>query len=350
MSSISLYKRVYDGFNYRLRTFAGGRFASHCRPVSIAFLLTERCNARCVHCDIWKNRGKEDPPAVERLKATLKELRGWLGPVQVTFSGGEALLKGYTTELVRYGTELGLLIEVLSHGYWEDQARIEELALCRPWRVTISLDGLGEVHDRVRGREGFFERTNRTIETLRRMRHDNGLNYSILLKTVIMEHNLAHVCEIADFAAERELEVLYQPIEQNYNTAEDPRWFLGSPNWPKDRDKATSVVERLIDLKHLGRPIVNTVEQLQVMSEYFQAPQRLRVAVQEHVAHEKRHLCSALTGFQVQANGDVVVCPSVPPIGNIKTRSIREIWETRPRLWQQGCCLAWREPQADMQS
>jgi len=342
MSKVGLYKRVYDGFNYRLRTFAGGRWGSHCRPVSIVFLLTERCNARCVHCDIWKNRGKEDPPSPDRLKATLQELRRWLGPVQVTFSGGEALLKSYTPELVRFSSSIGLLVEVLSHGYWDDQAKIEELALCRPWRITISLDGLGEVHDKVRGRDGFFSRTSRTIETLRRMRRDFGLNFSILLKTVIMEHNLQHVCQIADFAADGQLEVFYQPIEQNYNTAEDRDWFRHSTNWPKDQDQAARVVERLIELKRLGRPILNSFDQLQVMAEYFQAPDRLRVAVQEHMAHEERPLCSALTGFQVQANGDVVVCPAVPAIGNIKSNSIREIWEDRPHLWRRGCCLEWR--------
>jgi hypothetical protein len=52
--------------------------------------------------------------------------------------------------------------------------------------------------------------------------------------------------------------------------------------------------------------------------DYFQASADLRVAVQNHVAHEKRTLCSALTHFQVQANGDVVLCPFVPPVGNIK--------------------------------
>jgi hypothetical protein len=55
-----IYQRVYEGVNYRLRTFAGGAWAARCRPVSIALLLTEPCNVRCVHCDIWKNRGKED--------------------------------------------------------------------------------------------------------------------------------------------------------------------------------------------------------------------------------------------------------------------------------------------------
>lgn len=57
-----LYKRVYEGANYRLRRVAGGRFAEHCRPTSIVFLLTELCTAKCVHCDIWKTGSKKTPP------------------------------------------------------------------------------------------------------------------------------------------------------------------------------------------------------------------------------------------------------------------------------------------------
>ncbi len=60
--------RAHGAVNYRLRTFAGGRLASHCRPTEIAVLLTERCNARCLHCDIWKNRGKESTPGVDSLE------------------------------------------------------------------------------------------------------------------------------------------------------------------------------------------------------------------------------------------------------------------------------------------
>src|SRR5262245_44575050 len=74
----SIQRRVYEGVNYRLRSFANGRFAAHCRPTSIIFLLTELCNAKCIHCDIWKNRGKEDSPTVDQWKTLLTDLRRWL--------------------------------------------------------------------------------------------------------------------------------------------------------------------------------------------------------------------------------------------------------------------------------
>ena len=114
-----IHKRLYESANYRLRTLAGGRFASSCRPTSIALLMTERCNARCIHCDIWKNRGPEESPSFEQWKTVLTDLRRWLGPVQVVFSGGEALLKSYTIDLVAYGSSIGLFVELLSHGFWE---------------------------------------------------------------------------------------------------------------------------------------------------------------------------------------------------------------------------------------
>lgn len=342
MLTENLYRRFYEALNYRLRVAGGGRWASHCRPVTIVFLLTERCNAKCLHCDIWKSRGREESVSPDILKERLRELRRWLGPIQVTFTGGEALLKPYTPELVEYASSLGLQVELLTHGYWEDQSRIEALALARPWRITISLDGLGPVHDRVRGREGFFAKTQNSIETLRRIRAGHKLDYSILLKTVLMRHNLDEAARIAEFAAQKQLSVFYQPIEQNYSTAEDPEWFKHSDNWPLDPEYAAQVAERLLEMKKAGRPILNSVDQLEVIAAYFRDPVGLRVAVQNHTAHEGRPICSALTNIQVQANGDVTLCPFISPIGNISDKSLREIWSTRPPLWKKGCCLEWR--------
>src|SRR5262245_66408831 len=94
------YKRVYEATNYRLRTLAGGRLAHHCRPTWVVALLSERCNARCVHCDIWKNRGKEDSPTFEQWKGVLTDVRRWLGPIQTTLTGGEAMLKPFAIDQI----------------------------------------------------------------------------------------------------------------------------------------------------------------------------------------------------------------------------------------------------------
>lgn len=325
--------------NYRLRTFNGGRWADHCRPTSIIFLLSERCNARCVHCDIWKNRGQEHSPSVDQWKKVVSDLRAWLGPVQVTFSGGEALLIQTAPELIAHASSLGLFVEHLTHGYWADQTRVEQLARSKPSRVTISLDGIGDTHSKIRGRENFFEKTYQSIQTLKRIRSEEKASYMIRLKTVIMSYNVHEVTEIARFAAREGAEVFYQPIEQNYNTAEDTRWFEHSPTWPADTDKVIAAVVELIRLKREGLPVANSYEQLEAMIPYFKDPDSMRLAVQSHTAHESRPVCNATTTLQLQSNGDVTICSGLKPVGNIKMMPIREIWENRPRAWQEGCCM-----------
>jgi MoaA/NifB/PqqE/SkfB family radical SAM enzyme len=333
------YAKIYEGVNYRLRSLAGGRLAARCRPASIVFLLTERCNARCLHCDIWKNRGQEDSPSPEQWKQVLIDLRHWLGPVQVVFSGGEALLKPFAIDLVAHAGALGLYLEILTHGYWEDQGRIEALARAKPWKVTISLDGVGETHSKIRGREKFWDRTSRSIETLKRMRSEAGLRHIIRLKNVIMEHNLDETLKVARFGNQEGMEVFFQPIEQNYNTAEDSQWYLESENWPKDTARAIANVRQLMQMKKQGYRIANSYAQLEAMIPYFENPAAHRVAVMSHNAHEARRSCTALTNLQLQANGDVTVCTGAPVVGNVKLAPIRRIWEDRPRLWESGCCL-----------
>ena len=147
---------------------------------------------------------------------------------------------------------------------------------------------------------------------------------------------------VARFAQQEGLEVFYQPIEQNYNTAEDEGWFAHSETWPQDPARAVAVVRRLCELKKQGLPIANSFQQLELMVPYFLDPAASRVAIQSHTAHESQSICAATTNLQIQANGDVRPCASKPAIGNISRESIREIWEARPRWWQSGCCLAER--------
>jgi MoaA/NifB/PqqE/SkfB family radical SAM enzyme len=330
--------RANTAFSYRLRDFASGALAHHCRPTSIVLMLTERCNARCVHCDIWKNRGGEATPSVDRWKELLADLAAWLGPAQVVLSGGEALLRPYTPELMAYATARGLLVELLTHGYWLDQSRIEAAVLTDPWRITLSVDGIGDLHNLVRGRPDFWTHTERSIRTILRLRKERNLSCIVRLKTVIMRQNLGRVIDVARFAADNGLEVFYQPIEQNYNTPGQRDWYSTGSNWPRDASAATRAVDSLIECWKNGLPIRNSLQQLEVMRSYFSNPEKLLTAVQGHTAHEKRPVCSAATGFQIQANGDVVACFNQPPIGNISQNSIRDIWAARPRHWLNGCC------------
>ena len=57
--------------------------------------------------------------------------------------------------------------------------------------------------------------------------------------------------------------------------------------------------------------------------------------------------CSGLTTLQFQSNGDVTVCSSIAPVGNITTAPIRQIWGRRLPILQQGCCQERRWTEAE---
>jgi len=185
---------------------------------------------------------------------------------------------------------------------------------------------------------------------VKRVRAENKLKTIIRLKNVIMSHNLDGICDVARFANQPGMEIFFQPIEQNYNTPEDQRWWEHTDNWPRDTDKAVRVVEQLIEMKRKGFRIANSYEQLKVMIPYFRNPDSLRVTTQSHEAHEHRPLCSALNMLQIQANGDVTTCTNQKPVGNIKTTAVREIWENRPHWWESGCCLERRLTEAEREA
>lgn len=333
------YQRFYAALNTRLQTVWGGRFADLCRPTAIALLLTERCNARCVHCNIWQNRGQEDSPSQEQWLSVVSQVREWLGPVYLTFTGGEALLRPFTIAILDRASQIGLAPELLTHGFWGEQTRIEQAALANPWRITLSLDGIGAIHDRIRGREGFFDRTTRSVATLLRLRRERGLRYRIRFKTVIMAHNQDQLSDLARFATREGVDIYYQPIEQPYNSAqEDPTWYLTSENWPQDTAPVVAAVEELIDLKRRGLHIANTEADLRGIQQYFQAPRDGGSLGRYHAFASASHVCAALGMLQIQANGDVRVCSHAEPVGNIKTASLRDIWVNRPKLWRAGCC------------
>jgi hypothetical protein len=102
-----------------------------------------------------------------------------------------------------------------------------------------------------------------------------------------------------------------------------------------------TVVQRLKTLKRAGYAIANSDRELDVMISYFRNPRVWEDATRAHVArHGTNPACGALGRFQVQANGDVTVCFRMPPVGNVRHASPREIWKARPAWWKSGCCLS----------
>src|SRR6266851_2066222 len=264
-----VYNRLHEGTSYRLRTLGRGRWAHHCRPVSICLMLTDLCNARCSYCEIWKTKAKGIGPTFDQWTTVLRDLRFWLGPVSICFSEGEALLVPFAIDLVAQAASLGLFVELLTCGYWQNQSKIERLALANPSKVTVRLNGIGETHTKIRGREEFFERTTTSIATLHHIQKGQDRKYTIQLKCVLMSHNLDDAVKVDEYAYQPGMEGFFQTIEQNYNTPEDGHWFKRVTTGREIQKKGVPKMQRLISLKDRGLPIANSIAQVRAMVPYF---------------------------------------------------------------------------------
>lgn len=122
-----------------------------------------RCNCRCLMCDIWRDKGREEISAaeVERWLAEWREL----GVRRVVLSGGEALLHSHLWDLCALLNDAGIGITLLSTGLLLARDAAALVQHCDD--VIVSLDGPREVHDLIRNIPRAFDRLAEGVAAVR---------------------------------------------------------------------------------------------------------------------------------------------------------------------------------------
>ena len=157
------------------------------RPVTAGLNITDNCNMRCIMCNSWRSHSANEFTTQE-WKDVLGQLRGE-GVRFVGFAGGEPLLRKDLAELVAYATSLGLRTEVTTSGYLLDEARANALFAAGLGSVVISIDGVGEQYEAIRGRE--WQRVERACELLSKAHKERTVR--VVIGFVLMKPTLDHV-------------------------------------------------------------------------------------------------------------------------------------------------------------
>jgi len=140
-------------------------------PHTLNLQAIDLCNSRCLMCHIWKD-GRREKMSLDELRQELA--RPFYSEVRhVGITGGEPTLRQDLAELYE------LLPQVLptltgasfiTHGMQTERtvkayARVHEFYRRRnlAFNGMVSLDGVGAVHDLVRGRKGAFDSASRTL-------------------------------------------------------------------------------------------------------------------------------------------------------------------------------------------
>ncbi|RDV84640.1 radical SAM/SPASM domain-containing protein [Ammonifex thiophilus] len=148
------------------------------RPV-VVWNSTRACNLRCRHCYASATPGPAPGEmTTEEARKFIQGLAEAKVPV-LLFSGGEPLLRPDFFELVDYARSLGLRPVVSTNGTLIDRPVARKLKELGVGYVGISLDGLQEFNDRMRGVPGAFEAALRGIRACREVGQRVGLRFTI---------------------------------------------------------------------------------------------------------------------------------------------------------------------------
>jgi len=203
---VSVTKLLFnmEYFGDSLRYTAGAKGAMHgttsdSGPV-VVWNSTRTCNLKCAHCYMESDARKyQGELTTEEAKGFINDLADFKVPV-LLFSGGEPLIRPDFFELAEYAVAKGIRPTLSTNGTLitrETAQRIKDIGV---GYVGISLDGLREVNDKFRGKEGAFQAAMEGIQNCVAVGQRVGLRFTI------NSHNLAELDKIFDFIEEENID------------------------------------------------------------------------------------------------------------------------------------------------
>lgn len=130
---------------------------------------TLRCNLRCRHCgsDCKISELQPDMPFedFEKVLVRIKEAYDPHG-ILVILSGGEPLMRDDIVQCTRKISAMGFPVGMVTNGRLMDGRKAGELIAAGLRTATVSLDGLEENHDWMRGSPGSFKYASNAIDIL----------------------------------------------------------------------------------------------------------------------------------------------------------------------------------------
>jgi len=160
---------VASGF-YLPRVWLGSKVSpkllpSKIRPLAAHVKLTENCQAKCISCNYWQTRW-QDGINTERAIALVNEL-GTLGVRSLRFTGGEPLLRTDLFQILnKSNTSSFQSIIIQTNGLLLKKLH-KEMNDSPITSVAVSIDGLKETNDLIRGIRGYFDLAMEGIKLLR---------------------------------------------------------------------------------------------------------------------------------------------------------------------------------------
>jgi len=193
------------------------------KPSTVNLLVNDICNSRCEMCNIWQQK-RDVELTPNQLGSVLRD-RLYSRVEYVGVSGGEPTLRKDLPEIFDVICKALPKLKgtgIITNAIREDEVieRIEASArVCAERRVDfnvmVSLDGVGAVHDRVRGRSGNFDSAIHVIQDIQ-----SRLNIPLSVGCTVTKTNLWHVDEMLEYCRQNSIYARFRVgefIQRLYN-------------------------------------------------------------------------------------------------------------------------------------
>ncbi len=289
----------------------------HDKPVSCVWEITGGCNLRCGHC------GSACAGALPGELSTEEDLRLCdmlidMGLHWVTLSGGEPLTRNDWPLLAsRLSQSDDLAVYIVTNGMAIDELMARKLKESSVQQIAISIDGDEATHDSIRGK-GCYAQCQRAFSLLKAAGIQSGA------VTTVMKNNLPLLPGIRD--ALKTMGVCDWQLQLGLPMGK----LEDKPAWPIEPGE----IDRIVDFAHEESRKGEMEIMLADCIGYYS---RKEILVRQATTKPSHALpvwdgCNAgKRSFGILHNGDVVGCTSMRKRlyteGNIKERSLKEIWE-----------------------
>lgn len=316
-------------------------------PRFLTYIVTFTCNARCIMCDSWKKPSPND--------LTLDEIGALFDQMPkldaVRLSGGEPFVRKdmpEIAELVR--TKLDpVFLHVTTNGFLTDRIVkfCEERVKDRPLQLLISIDGVREKHNHVRGKDTAYDSVMKTLGALALRQEELKLHVSVN-QTIVDPEGVEHyklLREVLKPMGVRNNVVMAYDVSATYSLDDEvdaaPTQIgefctFGDFSEEHLRELMDEIEKDLGDYPFADR----------IAKRYYMRGIRNRLLHDRGTPNPK---CVALnTHMRLMPDGTIPICQfNSKRVGNVREKSFEEIWfgeEIAPhREWVRKCPGCWAE-------
>ena len=315
-------------------------------PLSLTLAITSKCNSRCRTCYIWK---KNENGYELNIDEYGKIFQSFKKPIyELILTGGEPFLRDDIVEICRTANVYlkPKVIIIPTNGILTEKiAKDIDAILATSYKtkiiINISLDGIRQDNDEIRGLEGSFDKAIKTYLVLKEIRN---VFLDLKVHTVISSYNVDKISKIYKYIKEV-LKTNLFIIEVAQERAELNNQGRGKevvPPLQKYLEAINLLSDRLEKEKFTG--LSKMIQSFRL--EYYQ--------LTKHILEKKRQIIPCYAGFasaQIAPNGEVWFCPTkAKPVGNLRKSNYKfeKIWfsEKADELRRENnkgncyCCLA----------